>query len=227
MRSGKKIHIVLLWLFFAYSFSGFSQNAGKKIFADKAPEVRSLNFEVLESTQSSPPVLFNKQPLLLSYQPKAVDYFKSLISKQSNTNYLTPKKPQLEEDVIVKKYFEGQDRSVEKMRSDFDLGTYTIKSPKLVIMVQDFAYIDSDRIKVSLNGNLLQDNIKLEGDSYVIEINLNDGYNRIDIRALNQGFSGYNTAGLKVYDGYGHLIADLGWYLATSQVATLGIIKEK
>ena len=61
---------------------------------------------------------------------------------------------------------------------------------------------------------------------YVLYVNLEPGYNRIDFQALNQGFSGPNTAELNVYDDKGNLISAKEWNMPTGATATIGIIKK-
>ena len=225
MKPGNNIGVLLLGLFFACSFYGYAQNTGKPLFTDKAPEIQPLNLEVLDTEQSAPLVLFTTQPLLLSYQPKGADYFKNLISKQSNSNYLTPKKPQLEDDVMVKKYFAGEDRSVVRIKSDASLGTFQTKGKNIRIEVRDFQLVDGDRIRVFLNEQIINSNILLNATSYMINVDLQPGYNRIDIQALNQGYSGPNTAELRVYDERGNLISAQEWNIGSGDIATLGIVK--
>jgi hypothetical protein len=58
----------------------------------------------------------------------------------------------------------------------------------------------------------------------MVYLELNEGYNRIDFQALNQGLSGPNTAELRLYDANDNLISSNEWNLLTGQIATLGVI---
>ena len=53
------------------------------------------------------------------------------------------------------------------------------------------------------------------------------GLNKIAFVALNQGTSGPNTAGFKVYDDAGNVISSTEWNLATGAKATVIIAKDK
>ena len=58
-------------------------------------------------------------------------------------------------------------------------------------------------------------------------IPLEKGINKITILALNQGTSGPNTAGFKVFNDTGMLLSSNEWNLATGAKATLIIAKDK
>ena len=70
-------------------------------------------------------------------------------------------------------------------------------------------------------------NIVLEQRFQSFQIPLEVGLNTIDFKALNQGTSGPNTAGFKIYDDSGTLISANQWELATGAKATIAIAKSK
>ena len=129
-------------------------------------------------------------------------------------------------DIIGKKYWKGKDVTHKRLESNLSLGTVNSSTKTVKIECRDHSYVDGDRIRLYLNEKVISDNIGLKGNYYVYYINLEQGYNRIDFQALNQGFSGPNTAELKVYDDKGNLISAKEWNLGTGQTATLGIIKK-
>jgi len=131
----------------------------------------------------------------------------------------------MDDDILVKRSFYGKDRSDTKIRSDFSLGTLNSASSTVRIEVRDHSLVDGDRIRVYLNEQLLSQNIMLNGLYHIINIDLKNGYNRIDIEALNQGYSGPNTAEIRVYDEKGYLLSAREWNINTGNFATLGIIK--
>ncbi|MFT7066660.1 MAG: hypothetical protein ACJAUO_002247, partial [Sediminicola sp.] len=59
-----------------------------------------------------------------------------------------------------------------------------------------------------------------------INVDLNEGFNRLDFEALNQGSSGPNTAQVDVYDDKGNLIHSNRWNLSTGSKASLIIVKD-
>lgn len=141
-----------------------------------------------------------------------------------NQNFLLEELPE-NRDIIGKKYWKGKDVTHKKLESNLTLGTIYSNTRSVKIECRDHSYVDGDRIQIYLNEKVVSGNIGLKGNYYVLYINLEQGYNRIDFQALNQGFSGPNTAELNVYDNKGNLISAKEWNLPTGATATLGIIK--
>lgn len=141
-----------------------------------------------------------------------------------NSNFLMETLPE-NRDIIGKRYWKNKDVTHKKLESNLSLGTIYSKTKMVRIECRDHSYIDGDRIQIYHNNHVISSNISLKGNSYVLYINLVKGYNRIDFQALNQGFSGPNTAELKIYDDKGNLISAKEWNLPTGATATIGIIK--
>lgn len=91
---------------------------------------------------------------------------------------------------------------------------------------RDFGLEDGDKIKISLNDVVVYPSITLTNNFYILDLQLKPGFNKIDFEALNQGFSGPNTAEFHVFDDKGKLIAANQWNLATGFKASVMIIKE-
>ena len=140
-------------------------------------------------------------------------------------NFLLEELPE-DSDIIGKKYWKGKDVTNKKLASTFSLGTINSATKTIKIECRDYSYVDGDRIKIYLNEQVVSDDIGLKGNYYVLYVDLKQGYNRIDFQALNQGFSGPNTAEFSVYDANGNLLSSKEWNLATAETATLGIIKQ-
>ena len=150
------------------------------------------------------------------------------LKKYSNNNHqsiLLENRPE-DKDIIGVRYWNNEDVTHKRLASTYGLGTVTTRSRTVKIETRDHSYVDGDRIKVYLNEQVISDNIGLKSDYFVLYVKLKDGYNRIDFQALNQGFSGPNTAEFSVYDENGNLLSDKDWNLTTGQTATLGIIKQ-
>jgi hypothetical protein len=111
-------------------------------------------------------------------------------------------------------------------RRNQDLGNYKTKSLTAKLAYRDYGEIDGDEIRVLLNDKTVATGIYLDGDFQGFEINLVDGFNKIDFEALNQGRLGPNTAEFRVYDDKGELISASQWNLATGFKATIIITKE-
>lgn len=130
-----------------------------------------------------------------------------------------------EKDVLVKKYWNGKDVSNVKMKTKVELGKLETNTKKIRIESRDHSYVDGDRVRLYVNEKVIRSNIILKSGYYVVDIELKEGFNRIDIEALNQGTSGPNTAEFRVFDGNGNLLADQEWNILTGYVATLVVIK--
>ena len=132
-----------------------------------------------------------------------------------------------DDDLLVKKYWNGQNVSVNKINTQLELGRINTNSRNIRIECRDHSYVDGDRVRLYVNDVVVRSNIVLSGGYYLIDIKLNDGFNRVDIKALNQGTSGPNTAEFNVFDEHGNLLASKEWNILTGYVATLVVMKNQ
>ena len=133
---------------------------------------------------------------------------------------------QREKDVLVSQYWNGKDVSVKKFQTSLELGKLETSSQSIRIICRDHSYVDGDRVKLYVNEEVIRRSITLQGGYYTININLREGFNRIDIEALNQGSSGPNTAEFKVLDEFGAVLADKEWNILTGYIATLVVMRK-
>lgn len=133
---------------------------------------------------------------------------------------------QADKDVLVSKYWNGKNVSVKKFQTSLELGKIETESKSIRIICRDHSYVDGDRVKLYVNEEVIRRSITLEGGYYSIDINLKEGFNRIDIEALNQGSSGPNTAEFKVLDEFGVVLADKEWNILTGYIATLVVMRK-
>ena len=131
----------------------------------------------------------------------------------------------VEKDVLVKKFWNGQDVSNVKVKTKLELGKLETSTKKIRIECRDHSYVDGDRVRLYVNEKVIRSNIILQAGFYMIDIDLKDGFNRIDIEALNQGTSGPNTAEFRVFDGNGNILASNEWNILTGYIATLVVTK--
>lgn len=94
------------------------------------------------------------------------------------------------------------------------------------IKYRDHEYVDGDKIRVFVNGDIVQAGIYLTGSFSGFVLNLEEGENIIEFEALNQGSSGPNTAELHVYDENGFIISAKEWNLLTGYKARIRVWKE-
>lgn len=130
-----------------------------------------------------------------------------------------------EKDVLVSNYWNGKNVSVRKMNTSLELGKLETDSKTIRIVCRDHSYVDGDRVKLYVNDVVIRRSITLEAGYYTVDIQLKEGFNRIDIEALNQGSSGPNTAEFKVLDENGGLLASKEWNILTGYIATLVVMK--
>ncbi|MDT0558864.1 hypothetical protein RM697_09400 [Ichthyenterobacterium sp. W332] len=105
--------------------------------------------------------------------------------------------------------------------SDQFLGEYDVKVEFVNIICRDYGAEDGDYIKILLNENTVIPRIRLSNNFRRVKIDLVDGENVLDFKALNQGSQGANTAYFEVYDDNGKLISSKEWALMTGQKATV------
>ena len=110
---------------------------------------------------------------------------------------------------------------------DQDLGSFRTQSKSVRIICRDFQYPDGDRVTIMINDIPVIRNITLERAYQAFDLPLQVGLNKIAFIALNQGTSGPNTAGFKVFDDSGNVISSNEWNLATGAKATILIAKDK
>lgn len=164
-----------------------------------------------------------KSNLNLSYKTNPKKYLDP--TNERKHNFMTGPKP-LDSDVMVVKHFDGENISKTNLKTSQDLGTIETNTKYIRIEYKDFALVDGDRVRIFLNEKEIESNVHLDGLFYTIHINLKEqGYNRIDIQAINQGLVGPNTAEFVVYDDKGNIIAHKSWNLQSGNIATLGIVK--
>ncbi len=120
-----------------------------------------------------------------------------------------------------------QATGVVRFMSDQFLGQYDIDSEFVNIVCRDHEYPDGDRVSVSVNDEIVYGNVTLTSQYRRLRINLVNGINKIDIKALNQGDSGPNTAEFVVYDDKGNVVSSKEWNLLTGVKATITFINEK
>jgi hypothetical protein len=111
-------------------------------------------------------------------------------------------------------------------KSDQYLGDFKTTAKRVVIICRDFGEIDGDRVRLLMNDIVIEDNIHLVAKYYAVELDLDEGFNRIDFQALNQGYAGPNTAEFKVLDEQGKVLSANQWNLTTGIKATLIIIRQ-
>lgn len=127
---------------------------------------------------------------------------------------------------ITPKYFTKDKEAKPEYGKDMYLGDFKTKANTVSIMYRDHQYVDGDRVRVFVNGDMVVSNVMLEGSFRGFDLPLQDGFNKIEFQALNQGTSGPNTAQLEIRDEVGNILGSYEWNLLTGNKATAIIVKQ-
>ena len=185
---------------------------------------------------------------LNGYAQKEFDpKFKAIPAKKSKTKEVIPPKeisPKITPPEVVKTpdpepQFNPEDLFKNSMlykkennsegifyRRNQYLGSFKTKSFTSTIRYRDAAFVDGDKIKVYLNDKIMETEVVLDGEFKEFKIQLENGVNKIDFEALNEGFASPNTAEFQVYDEKGVVVSGSQWNVGTGYKATLILVKE-
>jgi hypothetical protein len=191
------------------------------------PRTQPLNIEAdnkldLKSNPNSGTAL--KMPSLLDDSPNS----SIRETKNSRNVKMLPEKELKQAGFDLKldtKVGERQNNNSKKHFGDMYLGDVKTEGNFVGIVCRDHEYVDGDRVRVYVNGEVAEYNILLTAGFQGINIDLEKGFNRLDFEALNQGTSGPNTAQVDVYDDKGVLIHSNQWLLSTGSKASLIVVK--
>ena len=106
------------------------------------------------------------------------------------------------------------------------LGDIRYAGKQIVLVVRDHQYEDGDLVSIAINDQIKVQRTFLTNKPKALKVTLEEGFNKIDFTALNQGTSGPNTAELRIYDSNQKLLAINQWNLATGVKATMVIVRE-
>ncbi len=129
--------------------------------------------------------------------------------------------------VIDPKVGEKEKKGSKEHFGDQYLGDIKTTAKFVGIVCRDHEYVDGDRVKIYLNGEVIEHNMLLSGSFKGVNIDLVKGFNRLDFEALNQGSSGPNTAQVVIADEKGQVIHNNRWNLSTGSKASLIVVKEE
>lgn len=165
--------------------------------------------------------LSNKKGLLPSSNLKLGEEDKPSFSMRTDNGLMTyrPK------DFSPKAFPKDKDNSTFSHKEQY-LGDLKTGGGFVELYCRDHEFVDGDRIRVYVNGEMIHNNILLSSGYYPILVRLNMGFNTIEFEALNQGTSGPNTAELRIFDENGMEMAKKEWNLMTGGKANLIVVKQ-
>lgn len=124
------------------------------------------------------------------------------------------------------KWFTKDKEVKEEYLGDQYLGDFKSNGKFVNLVYRDHQYVDGDRVRIYLDDDVVRGDVYLGGSFQGFTIDLQKGFNKIDIEALNQGTSGPNTAAFQLYDDQGNLLTSNQWNLTTGAKATMIIVKD-
>lgn len=110
--------------------------------------------------------------------------------------------------------------------TDQYFGDFTTKSKYVYVMYSDYGEQDGDYINVSVNDEIINPRVMLTNASQGCKIELQEGFNKIDFKALTEGYLMPNTAFFKVVDDQQNTITSNYWALAVNVKASIIVVKE-
>ena len=214
-------HYKLFFLFIFLFVNSLAQETAIKSLKIKSLDTNNINKESFKLNRIKPTGLTNKDQI--SFFDYNLD-FDIISSKQeiditNKTDLVTPSWK------IRQKFNEGA-QNQSKFSKDFYLGDLETNSDYIIIKCRDHEYVDGDRIRLMINGAVIHPNISLSGIFYVVDVDLDEGYNNIDFIALNEGESSPNTAQLIVIDEFGKQLSNKKWLISTGYKAKLIVFKK-
>lgn len=124
------------------------------------------------------------------------------------------------------KAFKKDKEAEDAFKNDQYLGDFKTTGKFVEVYCRDHEYVDGDRVRIFVNGEVVYNNLVLSGGYSPILVKLKTGLNSIEFEALNTGTSGPNTAELKVFDENGQPLTQNEWNLMTGAKAKVIIVKE-
>ncbi|MFD0975666.1 hypothetical protein [Salinimicrobium gaetbulicola] len=165
--------------------------------------------------------LSNKRGLLNSSSVKLGEEKEPSFSMRTDNGLMTFKP----KDFAPKAFTKDKEIKAEYHKDQY-LGDLKTGGGFVELYCRDHEYVDGDRIRIYVNGEMIHNNIALGAGYHPILVRLNMGFNSIEFEALNQGTSGPNTAELRIFDENGMEMAKKEWNLITGGKANLIVVKQ-
>ena len=214
-------HYKLFFLFIFLFVNSLAQETVIKSLKIKSLDTNNINKESFKLNRIQPTGLTNKE------QKSFFDYNLDFdFNTKKNEIDITNKTDLVTPTWTIRQIFNEGGVNKSKFSKDFYLGDLETNSEYIIIKCRDHEYVDGDRIRLMINGAVLHPNISLSSVFYVVDVDLNDGYNNIDFIALNEGESSPNTAQLIVLDEFGKQLSNKKWLISTGYKAKLVVYKK-
>ena len=211
----------LLFIFLFLFVNSIAQETAIKSLKIISLDTNNINEESFNLNRIKPVGLTNKeQKSLFDYNLDFdINSSKQEIDITNKTDLVTP-------TWKIRQTFSEGGVYKSKFSKDYYLGDLETNSEYIIIKCRDHEYVDGDRIRLMINGAVIHPNISLSSMFYVVDVDLDDGYNNIDFIALNEGESSPNTAQLIVLDEFGKQLSNKKWLISTGYKAKLVVFKK-
>ena len=211
----------ILFLFIFLFINSFAQETAIKSLKIKSLDTNNVNMQTFNLNRITPKGLTNKESKnFFDYNLDFdINLNKQEVAITGKTDLVTP-------TWKIRQTFNEGSVNKSKFSKDFYLGDLETDSDYIIIKCRDHEYVDGDKIRLMLNGYVIHPNITLSSVFYVVDVDLDDGYNNIDFIALNEGESSPNTAQLIVLDEYGKQLSNKKWLITTGYKAKLVVFKK-
>ena len=173
-----------------------------------------------------------KSEQIIKYQP---NYFKNAEEELIKSMSTVPKIGEIQQktypirksgELYENKFKNKESQITERFKSDTFLGEFKTGSKTIRISCRDHEYPDGDLVRIWINDKIALDRILLDVNYTELFLELQEGFNKIEFEALNQGTSGPNTAQFTIVDKLGNIITNNRWNLTTGVKAKVIVFKE-
>ena len=221
-----RITFLLFFIIFS-TLNGFSQFETPKKVISIAP-IKSDNAPIQNSSENKIPTVIKFESSIGKNEDKTFLNGFSLLPKKEEKSLMVKEPVRTAGELWEKKVkgtLKGERDIQTKFKSDTFLGDFKSETKVVKIACRDHEYPDGDIVRIWLNDKVAVNSILLTEDFTSVYLELNEGINKIEIEALNQGESGPNTAQFVIVDDKGHVITNNKWNLLTGAKAKMVVTK--
>lgn len=215
----------ILVLFFV--IDGFSQFEIPKKTINIAP-IKNENAPIQNSSENKIPTVIKFESSIGKNEDKNFLHGFSLLQKKEEKSLMIKETVHGAGELWadkVKGTLKGEDEIQPQFKSDSFLGDFKSETKIIKIACRDHEYPDGDIVRIWLNDVVAVNSILLTADFTSVYLDLNEGINKIEVEALNQGESGPNTAQFVIVDENGVVITNNKWNLLTGAKAKMVVTK--
>ena len=164
-----------------------------------------------------PKIDYNRRSFSKRTLPKDIGFLKT-------NEFVTPGQQKKKE---LQQKLEGGVVDVSIFKRHISMGEIRYNGNKVIIMCRDFGMEDGDKIQIYLNDVIVQGVFTMTNRGAQVHVPLQDGFNNIEIQAVNMGVYAPNTAQfIMTGENNKELLMEGSWNLATGFKARFLIVKE-